>query len=50
MLPNLIRCVECYFIIKVDLKSLDYVVKRGLTKLFKSVNTERNECHSTTIF
>ena len=42
---TLIYGLECYTLLKVDIRSLDFVVTRFLMKLFKSINNDTiNDC------
>ena len=43
--PILLYGLECYTLLKADIRSLDFVVTRFLIKLFKSTNTDTiNDC------
>jgi len=39
-MPILLYGLECYTLLKADIRSLDFVVMRFLMKLFKSTNTD----------
>ena len=44
-MPILLYGLECYRLLKADIRSLDFVVTRFVIKLFKSMNTDTiNDC------
>ena len=44
-MPILLYVLECYTLLKADIRWLDFVVTRFLMKLFKSTNTDTiNDC------
>jgi len=44
-MPILLYRLECYTLLKADIRLLDFVVTRFLMKLFKSTNTDTiNDC------
>ena len=44
-MPILLYGLECYTLLKADIRSLDFVITRFLMKLFKSTNTDTiNDC------
>ena len=43
-MPILLDGLECYTLLKADIRSLDFVVTRFLMKLFKSMSTDTIDC------